>query len=309
MNDDNFETDLRLVLSEGSEGAVPERLRASVAHVPERVASGRPGSRGGFRGIAAALTAVASAIVVVAVIFGAIFLRSNGTGTPAGNGAPPTPRVACSELSAAACEGVRAEVVQFIGPDRQALSIDISTNSICLGDPFHPIPCPLDPQYFGSGVAQLRDGEWAFVNVFSAADGQFRSDGRILTPPAGWTDSPPSSPDPIGIGVVNSTDLQVSLVVNGTVIETLAPHTVDEFIHMTALPPLPWVVQARTSSGRVLATMTVGSVDVQTQPGNGWSYGNEAGADLSCGQLYLWTGASEPIWPAPGSGFPGDCLP
>jgi hypothetical protein len=308
MNDDNFETDLRMVLSEDSEGEVPERLRASVAHVPERVASGRPGSRGGFRGIAAALAAVASAIVV-AVIFGAIFLRPNGTGTPAGNGAPPTPRVACSELSAAACEGVRAEVVQFIGPDRQVLSIDISTNSICLGDPFHPIPCPLDPQYLGSGVAQLRDGEWAFVNVFSAADGQFRSDGRILTPPAGWTDSPPSSPDPIGIGVVNSTDLQVSLVVNGTVIETLAPHTVDEFIHMTALPPLPWVVQARTSSGRVLATMTVGSVDVQTQPGNGWSYGNEAGADLSCGQLYLWTGASEPIWPAPGSGSPGDCLP
>jgi hypothetical protein len=254
------------------------------------------------------LAAVASAIVIVAVIFGAIFLRSNGTGT-AGNSASATPRVTCSELTAAPCQSVLAEVVRFIGPDRKALSIEISTNSICLGDPFHPIPCPLDSQYFGSGVAELGDGEWAFVNIFSDADGQLRSDGRILTPPAGWTDSPPSSPDPIGIGVVNSTELQVSLVVNGTVIETLPPGRVDKAILMSALPPLPWVVEARTSSGRVLATMTVGSVDVQSQPGNGSSYGNEAAAELSCGQLYLWTGAFEPIWPAPGSGSPGDCLP
>jgi hypothetical protein len=82
---------------------------------------------------------------------------------------------------------VQVEVVGFIGPNRQALTIEISTSSICLGDPFHPIPCPGDPQYFASGIAHLRDGEWAFVNVFSAADGQLRSDGRILTPPAGWT--------------------------------------------------------------------------------------------------------------------------
>lgn len=187
MNDDSFEADLRVVLSEGSEGEVPERLRESIGHVPERVASIGPGSRRGFRGFAAALAAVASAIVVVALIFGAIFLRSTGPGTSASIGASPTPRVTCIELSAAACESVRAEVVRFIGPDRQAVSIDISTNSICLGDPFHPISCPLDIQYFASSVVQLRDGEWAFVNIFSDAGGQLRSDGRILTPPAGWT--------------------------------------------------------------------------------------------------------------------------
>lgn len=82
---------------------------------------------------------------------------------------------------------MQAEVVGFIGPDRQALTIEISTSSICLGDPFHPISCPGDPQYFGSGIVHLRDGEWAFVNVFSAADGQLRSDGRILAAPADWT--------------------------------------------------------------------------------------------------------------------------
>ena len=201
MNDDSFETDLRVVLSEGSGGDVPERLRASVARAPERVGSRRLGSWRVFRGPAAAIAAVTSAIVVVAIIFGAIFLRSNGT-------------------------------------------------------------------------------------------------------TAGRTEPPPASARPIGIGIVNATGLRLSLVVNGTVIETLAPHAVDKAIGMNALPPLPWVVEVRMSSGRVLATMTVPLVGDGTQPGS-WA----AGADLSCGQLYLWTGAQEPIWPAPGSGSPGDCLP
>ncbi len=304
MNDDSFEKDLRVVLAEGSDMEVSERLRASIAQVPEHAASGRLGSRLGFRGIAGALAVVASAVVVAAVIFASMFLRSNGTSPSAGNGASATPRVTCSELSEAACESVRAEMVRFIGTDRQALSIEISTSSVCLGDPFHPISCPLDPQYLGSAVAQLRDGQWAFVNCFADADGKLRSDGRILTPPAGWTEPPPESPGPIGIGIVNATDLQVSLVVNGTVIEILAPETGERAIHMSSLPSLPWVVEARTPSGRVLATMTVPLRGDGTQPGS-W----EAGADLSCGQLYLWTGAQEPSWPAPGSGSPGDCLP
>jgi hypothetical protein len=93
-------------------------------------------------------------------------------------------------LSVAECESARAEVVRFIGLGRQAVSIDISNSSICLGDPFHPISCPADPKYLASGVAWLADGEWAFVNVFSAADGKLRSDGRILVVPAGWTPWP-----------------------------------------------------------------------------------------------------------------------
>ena len=221
----------------------------------------------------------------------------------------------CSQLSTAQCESVRGEVVRFIGPDRQEMFIVISTNSICLGDPFHPIPCPLATDYFASGVAELGDGEWAFVNVLAAADGQLRSDGRILTAPADWTPyvvgaegtpslAPSPSPDQIGLGVVNGTDLQVSLVVNGAVIETLAPGEADTAIPISALPPLPWIVEARTPSGRALATMTVdpgiGSTQLPTK---------EAGVDLSCGQLYLWTTAQEPIWPAPDSGSPGDCLP
>src|SRR5664280_3466181 len=116
--------------------------------------------------------------------------------------------------------------------------------------------------------------------------------------------APSPSPDPIGIGVVNGTDLQVALVVNGTVIESLAPGKADIAIQMSALPPLPWVVEARTSSGRVLATMTAGPGVSPAQPS--WK---EAGVSLSCGSLYLWTTAQEPIWPAPDSGSPGDCVP
>jgi len=122
--------------------------------------------------------------------------------------------------------------------------------------------------------------------------------------------APSTSPDPIGLGSVNATDMQLSLVVNSTLIETLAPGAADKAIHVGVLPPLPWVVQVRTSSGRVMITLTADTGDIQGQPAIGATHsGKEAAADLSCGQLYLWTGAMEPEWPAPGSGSPGDCAP
>jgi hypothetical protein len=119
---------------------------------------------------------------------------------------------------------------------------------------------------------------------------------------------PSPSPDLIGLGVVNATDLQVSLVVNSRVIETLAPQGADTAIHLSALPPLPWVVQIQTSSGRVLVAMTAAPHDVQGPEETGVYGGRLASVDLSCGQLYLWTGPYEPIWPGPiDSGSPGDC--
>ncbi len=104
--------------------------------------------------------------------------------------------------------------------------------------------------------------------------------------------------------------MHLSLVVNSTLIETLAPETADKVIDMSVLPPLPWVVQVRMPSGRVMITLTADTGDIQGQPVIGATHsGKEAAADLSCGQLYLWTGALEPEWPAPGSGSPGDCAP
>jgi hypothetical protein len=112
----------------------------------------------------------------------------------------------------------------------------------------------------------------------------------------------------IGLGVVNATDLQVSLVVNGTLIKTFEPHSADKTIYVSALPSLPWVVEARTSSGRVLATMNVTAGDLQPESGI-TGHGTESGIGLSCGQLYMWSGPTEPSWPAPQPGSPGDCLP
>jgi hypothetical protein len=123
---------------------------------------------------------------------------------------------------------------------------------------------------------------------------------------------PSPSPDLIGLGVVNATNLRVALVVNTSVIETLAPGGADTAIHLSALPPLPWIVELRTSSGRVLVTMTADSSDIQGPTAIGAPHsGKEAAVDLSCGQLYLWTGAFEPPWPAPpaSAGSPGDCAP
>jgi hypothetical protein len=112
----------------------------------------------------------------------------------------------------------------------------------------------------------------------------------------------------IGLGVVNATSLQVSLVVNGTVIKSFAPGGADKAIYVSALPSLPWAVEARTSSGRVLATMNVTAGDLQPESGI-TAHGTESGIGLSCGQLYMWSGPTEPSWPAPQPGSPGDCLP
>jgi hypothetical protein len=127
---------------------------------------------------------------------------------------------------------------------------------------------------------------------------------------AGEATAPSTLPSesPIGLGVVNATDLHVSLVVNGAVIKTFAPGGADKTIYLSALPSLPWAVEARTASGRVLATMNVTAGDLQPESGI-TSHGTESGIGLSCGQLYMWSGPTEPSWPAPEPGSPGDCLP
>lgn len=132
---------------------------------------------------------------------------------------------------------------------------------------------------------------------------------------AGEAASPSTSPaqGAIGLGVVNQTDLQVSLVVNGALIKTFAPHSFDKTIYMSALPPLPWLVEARTSSGRVLVTMTVSSGDMpeptQVEGGGIMRSGKVRSLDLSCGRLRIWTGDYEWSGPVPESGSPGDCVP
>jgi hypothetical protein len=86
------------------------------------------------------------------------------------------------------------------------------------------------------------------------------------------------------VSVRNLTTIPIDIAVNGQVLETVPAGAVEDPIK-APLPPRPWAVEARSASGRVLATMTVG-------PNDSLSYnsGKAGMADLACGRVVLWTG-------------------
>jgi hypothetical protein len=96
--------------------------------------------------------------------------------------------------------------------------------------------------------------------------------------------APASAPVFPSISVANGTTISVAIAVNGTVMETVAPGTTEDPIPAT-LPARPWTVEARSPTGRVLATMTVGATDDITS-----TSGRFARADLACGRLDVWSG-------------------
>jgi hypothetical protein len=112
----------------------------------------------------------------------------------------------------------------------------------------------------------------------------------------------------------NGTELVIVLFVNGQAVGEFPPEGPSPDIDESQLPPLPWVVEARTVSGRVLLTMTVepGQIRREELPDGGFSYsGGRERIDLSCGTLWLWAGDITPGGPAPmpDAGEPGDCEP
>ena len=120
--------------------------------------------------------------------------------------------------------------------------------------------------------------------------------------------APPAAP--AGVEVSNGTTLAVTIVVNGVALRAVAP-SAGASIPVTQLPPLPWFVEARSPSGRVLTSMTVHAGDVThtTTPNGGSEQRGVVGrVDLSCGRLDIWSGPP-PIGPMPGPGLPGDCRP
>lgn len=129
-------------------------------------------------------------------------------------------------------------------------------------------------------------------------------------PPGGGLQVVPA--DAMSLGVSNGTPLTVSLAVNGAVVRTFAPGTVAEAVPATSLPALPWVVEARSPSGRVLTSMTVKAGDV-VQAGNPveLSKGPWTQAVLSCGRVDIWSWRGPPPPPPTeaAAGSPGDCAP
>lgn len=107
------------------------------------------------------------------------------------------------------------------------------------------------------------------------------------------------------IVVSNHTRIPVTLAVNGSVARVVSPRT-QERVPTTALPALPWTVQARTSGGGVLTSLTVRDGDVLRMSNS--MQGDATRVDLSCGRLDVVVGPPL-LGPSPGPGHPGDCDP
>ena len=111
--------------------------------------------------------------------------------------------------------------------------------------------------------------------------------------------------------VNNGTALPVTIVLDGTALGVVGANASKDFPGAD-LPELPWRVEARSPSGRVLTTMDVAPGQVREThwpDGRSEFAGGLGRADLSCGRLDVWVGAMEPSGPAPGPGQPGDCAP
>lgn len=117
----------------------------------------------------------------------------------------------------------------------------------------------------------------------------------------------------IDLGIVNDTDLTVTLFVNDFEIGTYEPGDEEKGLVPPRLPDPPWHAEARTSTGRVLLTLDVkpGDVWTSTADANGRSEGQGRATllYLSCGRLDLFV--LTPLGgPASTRSFsPDDCLP
>ena len=122
----------------------------------------------------------------------------------------------------------------------------------------------------------------------------------------------PTPPPRVSLGISNGTTLTVTLFVNGQRVADVPAGGPAPTIDPAALPQLPWSVEARSPSGRVLTSMRVepGQIRSTTGPaGDAQHTGVLGRVDLSCGRLTIWAGDEQPSGPAPvpSPGTPGDC--
>jgi hypothetical protein len=120
----------------------------------------------------------------------------------------------------------------------------------------------------------------------------------------------PTTPQPEQIVVGNGTTLDLTLWVNGTQVASVARDG-GTTLGPDQLPPMPWTVEARTSSGRVIASFDAKASDLLPVVGvnsTSWTISGDR-VDLSCGQLVISAGSIPIVGPPPGTGTPGDCAP
>lgn len=103
----------------------------------------------------------------------------------------------------------------------------------------------------------------------------------------------PAASASTSLGIENGTTLVLTLVVNGQTAATLPPGGSEE--SSANLPARPWTVEARTASGRVLATMFVGLGPADpAEAGDSSTGGSSSRFPLSCGSIRMWTGNAPP---------------
>ena len=117
---------------------------------------------------------------------------------------------------------------------------------------------------------------------------------------------PSMSPSPAArttpeVTVDNGTTIAITVVVNGAVVETV-PAGIRQRDLGFVMPSLPWRIEARSPSGRVLTSLTITSTDVIDA-----SHGKFAYRDLSCGRVSLSSGGDPVEGPVAGTPSPGDC--
>jgi len=123
--------------------------------------------------------------------------------------------------------------------------------------------------------------------------------------------SVPTARVALSLNVGNATALDVTLVVNGEVEGVYAANGPLTTLDPAKLPALPWTVEAKSPTGRILTTMTV-TLDDATQSDPNVHRIPSNWVDLSCGRLTIWAGdyppSGGPVPPSP-AGSPGDCAP
>ncbi len=102
------------------------------------------------------------------------------------------------------------------------------------------------------------------------------------------------------INVNNASTIAITIAVNNSVFATVPAGAMETPIP-GVLPARPWLVEARSPSGRVLASLTVG-------PGDDISQQSSRGdvEFLACGEVALWAGGPMPDVPRP-SASPKPC--
>lgn len=109
--------------------------------------------------------------------------------------------------------------------------------------------------------------------------------------------------------LANGTPLTISLLVNGQAVAEYEPGAPEPSIDSAGLPSLPWTVEARTASGRLLTSMVVAPGEVTS--GGDVHQIPMGRIDLSCGRVTIYAGDFAPSGPPPAAspGVAGDCEP